>query len=201
MSEFKKIFRRENDKSLDNIQRICRSLLPSELARCPWSITGRGGNEGDLIYDDEMQLNAYMAAYIQWHKGKLFHTFDKLPKGAVSGDISIVDWGCGQGMATLCLYEYAKFHKLKVKVKEIILIEPSTIALDRAKFIVSQIDPNVTISTENCKIEAVTSENIKLYSDSKVFHIFSNVLDVKGINLKHLSHILFNNSRVDNYDL
>ena len=201
MSDFKKKFHSASDKSLDNIERICRSLLPPELVRCPWAITDRGGHSGETIYNDEVQLNAYMAAYIQWHKGKLFHTFDNLPKGALSGDISIIDWGCGQGMASLCLYEYARLHNLKIKVNEIILIEPSTVALERAKFIISEIDPNVTISEISSKLEFVTKENIKLYNGNKVFHIFSNVLDIYGINLKHLSQILFANSEIDNYVL
>lgn len=201
MSDFKKEFQKSNDKSLNSIERICRSLLPPELVHCPWSITGKGGHEGDIIYSDEVQLNAYMAAYIQWHKGKLFHTFDNLPKWALNGEISIIDWGCGQGMASLCLYEYAQKHNLKIKVNEIVLIEPSSVALERARFILSQIDTKVRISAINSKLEYVTEENIKLFKDNKVFHIFSNVLDIQGINLKHLSQILFTNSSVDNYVL
>lgn len=201
MSEFENKFRQSRDKSLDNIQEICRSLLPYELKHKPWTITDKGGHSGETIYDDETQLNAYMAAYIQWHKGKLFHTFDNLPKGTLNGDISIIDWGCGQGMASLCVYEYAKKKNLNINVKEIILIEPSEIALNRAKFLVSQIDKDVQISTINCIIDSVTENDVKLFNNNKVLHIFSNVLDIKGINLKHLSQILGVNSAVDNYVL
>lgn len=201
MSNFRDCFIQARDKSLDNIQNICRSLLPSDIKNCPWTITDKGGHLGVTIYDDETQLNAYMAAYIQWHKGKLFHIFENLPLGALNGDISIIDWGCGQGMASLCLYEYAKKHNLKTKVHEIILIEPSEIALDRAEFILSNIDTKANISKINCKLDEVNENDIKLFNNHKVIHLFSNILDIQGINLKHLSEILFTNSESDNYVL
>lgn len=194
---FRDKFCQTNDKSLDNIQNICRSLLPNDIKYRPWDIT----HAGVTIYDDETQLNAYMAAYIPWHKGKLYHTFENLPFGALSGDISIIDWGCGQGTASLCLYEYAKSHNLNTKVHEIILIEPSEIALDRAEFILSQIDNKAKISKINCKLDEVTENDIKLFNNHKVFHLFSNILDIQGINLKHLSEILFVNSKSDNFVL
>ena len=168
MSNFRDCFIQARDKSLDNIQNICRSLLPSDIKNCPWTITDKGGHLGVTIYDDETQLNAYMAAYIQWHKGKLFHIFENLPLGALNGDISIIDWGCGQGMASLCLYEYAKKHNLKAKVHEIILIEPSEIALDRAEFILSNIDTKANISKINCKLDEVNENDIKLFNNHKV---------------------------------
>lgn len=198
---FREKFSQANDKSLDNIQNICRSLLPFNIRNCPWTITDKGGHSGATIYDDETQLNAYMAAYIPWHKGKLFHTFENLPFGALSGDISIIDWGCGQGMASLCLYEYAKSHNLNTKVHEIILIEPSEIALNRAEFILSQIDNKVKISKINCLLDEVTENDIRLFNNHKVIHLFSNILDIQGINLKHLSEILFVNSKSDNFIL
>ena len=201
MSDFNERFLRTNDKSLDSIQNICYSLLPNEIKNCPWTITDKGGHLGVTIYDDETQLNAYMVAYIKWHKGKLFHTFEHLPYGALSGDISIIDWGCGQGMASICLYEYAKKHRLNTKVHEIILIDPSEIALNRAEFILSEIDNKANISKINCKLDEVTEQDVKLFNNHKVIHLFSNILDVHGINLKHLSEILFTNSQSDNFVL
>ena len=46
--------------------------------------------------------------------------------------IQIVDWGCGQALATICFFDYLKRKDIKCEIEKIVLIEPSKEALDRA---------------------------------------------------------------------
>ncbi|MDQ7046621.1 MAG: hypothetical protein Q9M39_03025 [Sulfurovum sp.] len=65
------------------------------------------------------------------HKAKLYSSFDTVIHQLKSQTINIIDWGCGQAVATSLLIEYIKEHKLDINILNIILIEPSVLALSR----------------------------------------------------------------------
>ena len=101
MSEFKKNIDEYHDVSLDNIKCAAVNALPSQYRYKPWCITNKGGSDEDnTIYTEELQLNAYLASYTDWHKGKLAKAFTLLNE-PLPRQINIIDWACGQGIATL----------------------------------------------------------------------------------------------------
>ena len=59
--------------------------------------------------------------------------------------IEIVDYGCGQGLASLCYHDFIKEHYSLQKVKRITLIEPSPLALSRAELLCSCFYPDAEI--------------------------------------------------------
>ena len=195
MSTFRQNILSANKITLDTIKEAAVNSLPANLRQRPWTITQRGA----AIYDEEVQLDAYLASYTDWHKGKLQKTFSKLPKEKPANEINLIDWGCGQGMASLFFLEYIQENNLGCNIREIILIDPCVLAVQRAEFLIHRVNPNIVLRCITKKINNVTKEDVKTVVSRPTYHIFSNVLDLDGIDLKHLSQILYANSSVVNY--
>ena len=194
MSDFREIIKQCSGLSLEVIRDAARQALPLQYRNKPWMLTSKGGSDTDnTIYSQELQLDAYLASYTDWHKGKLSKAFallqDSLPRL-----INVIDWACGQGIGTLFMLEYIREKSLPCTIKEVILIEPSEVALQRAEFLIGLADCNIKIRTFNKKINDVTEDELKFESCLSVFQIFSNILDIGGIDLKHLTNVLYTNS-------
>ena len=198
MSLYKERIKKLARISLSKISEVCRELIPNEYKHTPW-LLAYPDKIFNKIFTEEDELNGYAAAYTEWHKGKLRKAFDKTPTDTFVGEIAVIDWGCGQGLASLFLYEYLQEKHARCSIKEIILIEPSEKALERAKFNIECLDPNIKVSVVNKKINEVLEIDVKLYERRRVFHLFSNILDLKGISLKLISERLNVNLIKDNY--
>lgn len=195
MSTFRQNILAANKISLDVIKYAALESLPAKLRQKPWSIT----QHGEIIYDQEVQLNAYLAAYTDWHKGKLQKAFSKLPKEKPAKEVNLVDWGCGQGLASLFFLEYIQKNNLECSVHEIILVDPCVLALRRAEFLIHRFYPNIILRCITKKLNDVTIGEVKTVAPRPTYHLLSNVLDLDGIDLKHLSQIVYANSTVVNY--
>jgi len=94
--------------------------------------------------------------------------------------MEIIDYGCGQGLATALLLDFFGTDFLR-SIRKIVLIEPSEVALRRAEAIVSCYSANnFKVEAINKKLGELNAEN--LLGNKGVFtnHIFSNVLDIDG---------------------
>lgn len=198
MSEFKKHINEYHDVSLDNIKCAAIKALPDQYRDKPWCITNKGGSDADnTIYTEELQLNAYLASYTDWHKGKLTKAFALLNE-SIPLQINIIDWACGQGMATLFILDYIKQKKIPSTIKEVILIEPSKVALERAVYLIDQTNPNIVVKSINKKINDVTANDLVFNHQAPIYQMFSNILDIGGIDHKHLTQILYTNRLYSN---
>lgn len=198
MSTYKEIVSNLTDITLEKLRQICTDLLPPMYKKRPW-VPAYGDKNYAKIFTQEEQLNGYTAAYTSWHTSKLAKAFDSLPDDALDGDIAVIDWGCGQGLATLYLNEYIKNKNLNCQVREAIFIEPSEIALDRALFNINTAYRSIEVSGVNKFLNDVDELDVMLSKKRKVVHIFSNILDIEDISLKALSENLSHNLSCDNY--
>ena len=189
--------------TLDTIAKVCEDMLPYEYKKRPYALAysqdKSDKNRFAKVFSQENELNGYAAAYTRWHKEKLRIAFDYAPEETFVGEITVIDWACGQGLATIFLHEYLEEKGYRCQIKEAILIEPSEIALDRAKFNLGVIDSKIKVSTVNKKLDEVNDIDIKLFEKRKVIHLFSNILDISGISLKRISENLLVNISKDNY--
>ena len=198
MSEFKKNIDEYHDVSLDNIKCAAVNALPVQYRYKPWCITNKGGSDADnTIYTEELQLNAYLASYTDWHKGKLAKAFALLNE-PLPRQINIIDWACGQGMATLFILDYIRQNVLPCSIKEVILIEPSKVALERAVYLIAKAAPDIVIRSVNKKINDVTANDLIFNHQAPIYQMFSNILDIGGIDHKHLTQILYTNRLYSN---
>lgn len=121
------------------------------------------------------QLNAYIAKYGEIHQAKLLHTYEKIPSKVWHEDgLTVIDYGCGQGIAEMILSDYMALRYIDNDyIRDFILIEPSRQNLQRC----------VKFFGES-KISAVCKNDNQLNNDdiiprsSTVIHIFSNVIDL-----------------------
>lgn len=180
-----------------------RKIAVSEIAHFSVAEHTRYYDElkrGTALIETHEQLCAYLRSFGKMHKAKLIDSIKHLPQELFSQPFEVIDWGCGQAMGTINLYDFLNQQNKGDNIKKVTLIEPSKVALDRAVLHVSAYltrpEKLVAISEffENIKPEQINSG-----SGLPVLHIFSNILDVEQIDLKNLSRLIDNSVVTENY--
>lgn len=194
MSEYGDRLSRLRCRNINDIIEWCHELLPEQWKSCPWRhpelIHGIG------LLASEEALNCYMSAYGEMHVGKCRAAMMNFPFNKLTGSIEIVDWGCGQGIGSATLLEALQHRDLLNWVKKITLVEPSSNALQRAVCNISKIvNNNIEIDAINKFMptsETVPGETLTSigYKYSNAIHIFSNILDVKSIDLAMVARMV-----------
>jgi hypothetical protein len=154
---------------------------------------------GVTVLTEENQLFAYMNSYGKMHNQKLTTSFDFLPENIFNDSINIIDWGCGQAMASMTLFEYLNANNIKHKTSQIILIEPSELALKRGSLHIKKFLPNVLIDTKNKDLDSLTDDDFKNNKNNYHIHLFSNILDIDLFSLTALIERIENNFKGVNY--
>ena len=102
-----------------------------------------------------------------------------------------MDWGCGQGIACMCFFDYLKENNINSTVNSISLIEPSSMALERAALHINAYTKgSAKIKTISKFLNEVSIDDIQTEGIRPVIHFFSNILDIKEIDLKKLANKL-----------
>ena len=79
------------------------SYAPAAYRDCAWAYPVL--DHGKAILRSEDALNCCLAAYGMMHAVKMVSVPDHLPAAALAGEFDVVDWGCGQGLASMCLLD------------------------------------------------------------------------------------------------
>lgn len=173
--------------------RIAESLVPEHLRSNPWTIT----DHGRKVLSTEDEMNCYMAAYGEMHRAKAFNAIDQFPFQQIGESVEIIDYGCGQGLASQCFVERMRERKCLHMLRKITMIEPSEAALHRAEINLRQ----ALKDKSNCEIVKILkylpssspSDNEIKHLDINcpiVVHLFSNVLDIATIDLKKTASLI-----------
>lgn len=134
---------------------------------------------GTDILDDEDHLNMYLRSFGKMHQAKLNTAYKSYPNlgEVVTGEVEVFDWGCGQGIATICLLDYIKKGRITPQIKRVYLVEPSVPAVKRAKDIIKCINEDIEVRVVNKVFDKLTDTDFDSNNLSKI-HLFSNILDV-----------------------
>jgi len=155
---------------------------------------------GEAIIDDEKLLFKYLVSFGSKHKSMLYSAYDEIFDKMKNEKFDIVDWGCGQGTATMLLLDYAKEKNTVLDIKNITLIEPSSLALSRALLHIDTLkQKEYQIKPINSDLDCLNSEDLNNNSNSKTLHLFSNILDLEIFSLDNeffskIAHTLKNNA-------
>ncbi|MBD5174171.1 MAG: ATP-dependent DNA helicase RecQ [Bacteroidales bacterium] len=180
--------------TIDDIIDSAKKILPEPYSFRPWSHPEL--KRGVALLESEDGLNSYLAAYGLAHKLKVIKALNSLPFPELDQTIEVFDWGCGQGLASVCLIQEFSKRNILEKVKQITLIEPSKPALERAILNVNLAsDSIIRINSINqglpptieLPFECIDSIQVK---QPIAIHLFSNILDIQTIELKRLAEIL-----------
>ncbi|WP_210413393.1 hypothetical protein [Altererythrobacter sp. TH136] len=96
-----------------------------------------------------------------------------------SAPVRLVDYGCGQGLAGLLLYDQFG-DAFATMLRKVVLVEPSPVALVRAEAIYQNVAPDSEMFCVNKGFDEVTFGDLEVEEGLATIHVFSNVLDIKG---------------------
>lgn len=155
-------------------------------------------NHGREVLNTEVECDKYIALYGGHHFHKLYAAFPSTNFQYTEGkSVEIIDWGCGQALATCVLIDYLIEERITPKIESITLIEPSSIALWRGyNFIYQMLQPtlsnNSIIRTVNKYIDNLNSSDLVSNPSHIKIHLFSNILDVEAFDLNQLYQLIIN---------
>jgi hypothetical protein len=173
--------------SFNNIRRIAQDYIMS-LSEQERNDLYESLKRGVELLDSDAQMKCYLYSFGKMHQAKIYRALSCIsPSTYTSDGFDIVDWGCGQGLATICFFDYLREHNIENMVQKVTLIEPSPAALERAAIHVgAYVDDKVTVSCIDRYLDDVTQEAISGNSPVTL-HFFSNILDIDSIDLKLLA--------------
>lgn len=154
---------------------------------------------GVSILTEEKQLYAYMHSFGKMHYEKLITSFEFLPNDFFNNNTNIIDWGCGQGMATMVYFEYLNLKRITQNINKICLIEPSEIALKRGALHISKFNNQAKIITVNKDLDSLENSDFKKITNNSNLHLFSNIIDIDLFSLSQLLSIIEKNFKGINY--
>lgn len=155
--------------------------------------------KGVHILETSEQLSAYMYSYGNMHFHKLNGAIEFLPLSFFTQKVDIIDWGCGQGFASMVYLNYLNQNNIKQEINTISLIEPSQIALKRASLHINHIRPNSKIITINKDLNELFKSRIDTTTQNAKLHLFSNIIDIDTFLLSDLTKFINENYYGENY--
>ncbi len=159
---------------------------------------------GTAILQTAEQLNTYLASYADMHLHKLNLAFTSLfgKEDFNNKSAEIIDWGCGQALASGVLIDFIKNNNINLDLSSFTLIEPSSMALQRGLEHIDAIyqrKPKPQICSINEKADCTLSMKGWQQSQQIKIHLFSNVLDIQSFNLNQVFQNVTRNFEGLNY--
>ena len=156
-------------------------------------------NRGVDILDSKALLQMYFYAFGEMHAAKLNYAFEHLQQYIKEAkEVELIDYGCGQGLASICYHDFIKNVNPSQEISRVTLIEPSEMALSRASLLCSHFYPNAEIVTVNKDFENLSEKDIELSSSIPTIHLFSNILDVESYEIEKFAQLVKTISSGDN---
>lgn len=197
MSSFIEELKSRGDISFLGMRNTAVSLLPNDRAKRDKLYHDLERGKG--ILDDDDHLNMYLHSFGKMHKAKLDAAFKTLPMTDIfSEKIEIYDWGCGQGTAIMCLFDYLSAKNINSCISKAILVEPSKAAIERAEGVIRCLNDSLKIISIVKDFDSLDFGDVKKSSTRKL-HIFSNILDVEGFDLAKFIHLFQHQFKGENY--
>lgn len=137
-----------------------------------------------LQYHDD--LTTYMALYGLAHYERIQAIFDLTQQDNFNEQqlrqATIVDYGCGQGIATLAYLDHLIATQQQIEHLNIVLIEPSALALRRAIYWIEKkaqtAELSIHITAHACNFDELDENYLDQANSGTYIHLFSNVLDM-----------------------
>ncbi|MBG1263140.1 hypothetical protein [Nostoc commune] len=177
--------------------RFFEDIYKSKIEKLPF-LRDVDIDHGRKVLNTEAECDKYIALYGGHHFHKLYAAFPSTNFLYTEGkSIEIIDWGCGQALATCVLIDYLIEKCISPKIQSITLIEPSSIALERGDSFVCQMlqsafSNNSLIKRVNKCIDNLNSSDFVSSPSNIKIHLFSNILDVEAFDLNKLYQLIIN---------
>ena len=186
-----------NPLSFDAIRRVSLERLPVQYRNRAWMCPGL--DRGTALLHTDEQACAYIVAYGKAHREKVEKAFENFPFQYLQQGYEIIDWACGQGLASVCFLDLLRKVGHVPVPRKITLIEPSEFTLNRASVNVrqaysqfrTQIETKQAYLPSESPMDGEVIDHIDVASPVCI-HMFSNILDIETVDLRGLARILGN---------
>ena len=172
----------DNVKQLKEMRHITLKDIRSRCMRKDEAIRmqlEKGRKTIDTLEQCEQYWHSY-SKFIPQQWDHFFEEHEKIIADISSKTIQIIDYGCGQGLATLKLLD--KFFKDdKTPILNITLIEKSPLTLSLAKIFLSIHSPEIDsarIKPINKEVDNISTDYFESTPKAVTIHLFSNILDM-----------------------
>ena len=161
-----------------------------------WQDAQNAIEKGRKILEFDEEVDTYIAFYGAHHYYKLIEAFEALDISRFnSGQLEIFSYGCGAATATCSLISYCRERQINLPFQSLTLIEPSQISLDRGvEYIERALFPEeldrIDIRKTYKLIGQLKNNDLASNSPAVKLHLFSNILDLKEINLESLASLI-----------
>ena len=120
MAEFLDRISRLDVISFDKVIETAAMMIPTDLVN---SAKARVSG-GIRLLNSEFELNDYLVAFGEIHRAKLMEFLPFIPfQEFVDTGLILVDWGCGQGVASAVTLDYLRSRSYQVEIRAVRLIE------------------------------------------------------------------------------
>jgi len=195
--EYSQKLRDIDSPNFDKIRRVCINYINSH----PNSEKLHNNlDRGVKILDSSDELYQYIFSFGKMHKAKLYNSFDTVIEELNHKTINVIDYGCGQALASSLLIDYIKENSFDIDISNINLIEPSTVALSRGVLHIDVLkDNHINIKAINKDIDSLIEDDLIFDNGNITLHLFSNILDVKFFDLDIFIEKISNSQNGLNY--
>jgi hypothetical protein len=150
-------------------------------------------SSGTVIIEESQTLINYMASYGGHHFQKLQTSYNSLFNLLKdNSQIEIIDYGCGQALATNVLYDFMLQNNKNLHIDKVTLIEPSIRALNRGilhlNYFIDHKNQQTKIVKINKPLDEITENDLKTSEENIKIHLMSNIIDVVGFDYISLSN-------------
>jgi hypothetical protein len=152
--------------------------------------------KGVEVLHEEKQLYQYLYSYGKMHFAKIQAALQHLPTQCTEKPMDLIDWGCGQALATISVLHFAN---TKITAENITLVEPSEIALKRGSLHVKKFSASASVLTINKTIDMLLPSDFNPPTKNIYLHLFSNILDVENFSITKLIALIKSSFRGINY--
>ena len=150
-----------------------------------WSL-----QRGVKVLTEQNQLLAYLNSYGKMHHAKMMSAINPINQNDLQGELEIYDWGCGQGLASICFLERLIEQEINYSINKFTLIEPSEIAIKRASLHLRKFTSGTQIITINKDLDSLRNDDIESNEMRTKIHLFSNILDIDLFSMTDLINLL-----------
>lgn len=175
------------------IQKLCADLYSVVASNeIFWSL-----QRGVKVLTEHNQLLAYLSSYGKMHQAKMISAIRTIDLSDLQDEFEVYDWGCGQGLASICLLEHLNTQDTNYSIDKITLIEPSEIALKRASLHIRKFIADAQIITTNKDLNSLLNTDFEIGGKKKI-HLFSNILDIDLFSMPKLVQLIKENFKGEN---
>lgn len=150
-----------------------------------WSL-----QRGVKVLTEQNQLLAYLHSYGKMHHAKMMSAINPIQQNDLQGVIEVYDWGCGQGLASICFIEYLNEQEIDYSINKFTLIEPSEIAIKRASLHLRKYTAETQIITINKDLDSLDNNDFESNEPATKVHLFSNILDIDLFSMTDLISLI-----------